>query len=891
VTFLRFPSVNFRQAAQGLIKPSNTPAAIVLVVVLMLGVFADYRNKEMLHQEQRADVLAEIGLIRARLEGNINANMHLVQGLVSTLSTEPEMSQQRFAELADELFNHPSQLRVIAGAPNLVVSLIYPVEGNEPVLGLDYRENEQQREAALRVRDTGQPVLAGPVDLVQGGRAFVGRFPVYARGADGRPNFWGILSAVIDADSLYLDSGLLDVDLPVHIALSGADGLGTNGAQFFGSKWVMANDPVAAEIMLPSGGRWQIAAVPKAGWGAARKDVLIFRVGVLLAGILILAPLLISARLTKERQRHIEELRSREADLERLSHRLELAIDVSQIGVWEVDLESQEILWDNRVNELYGMEKDGGPRTIEDWIRAVHPDDLERAEEEFRVAVEGMKRYSSEYRVVLPDGQIRNLRARAAIYKEIDGPLKMLGAEWDVTEDVALNQALGRARDLAERRYAELEAAKARIEHDSLHDALTGLPNRRYLDEVLKQRICAGGETAAILQIDLDRFKQINDTLGHAAGDAMLIHAASVLQANIGKEAFVARTGGDEFVVFCTASGPEFLAALAGRIIEQMRRPVPYQGHECRFGVSVGIASTYGADFDLKRLLVNADIALHRAKSRGRNRFEFFTGELQADIVRTKRIADEILSGLEQEEFVPHYQPQFDAETLDVIGVEALARWNHPSGVVRAPDYFLKVAEELNVVAAIDRTVLEQALRDSASWRARGIVVPKISVNVSARRLRDEELIESLRGLSFASGTVSFELVESIFLDESDDVIVSNIEQIKKIGLDIEIDDFGSGHASIVSLLKLKPQRLKIDRQLVMPIVGSPSHRQLVASIIEIGKSLDIEVIAEGVETMDHARILRDLGCRGLQGFAFARAMISEDFAGFVQSQTWRSAS
>jgi EAL domain-containing protein (putative c-di-GMP-specific phosphodiesterase class I) len=322
-----------------------------------------------------------------------------------------------------------------------------------------------------------------------------------------------------------------------------------------------------------------------------------------------------------------------------------------------------------------------------------------------------------------------------------------------------------------------------------------------------------------------------------------------------------------------------------------MQQPLVFQGHECRVGGSIGIASDMDAVADPLRLLVNADIALYRAKDRGRNRHQFFNDALQAEIVTTKRIADDILSGLEQQQFVAHYQPQFDAETLEVIGVEALARWNHPTEGLLAPAAFLKIAEELNVVGALDGVILHQSMADLQSWDDMKLGIPKVSVNVSARRLRDEELIDSLRLMDIRPGTIAFELVESIFLDENDELITWNVEQIKELGIDIETDDFGTGYASIVSLMKLQPRRLKIDRQLVKPIVHSAGQRRLVGSIIDIGHSLGIEVLAEGVETMEHASILRKLGCNALQGYAFAKPMNSTDLVSFVQSRRWRQAS
>jgi diguanylate cyclase (GGDEF)-like protein len=735
--------------------------------------------------------------------------------------------------------------------------------------------------------------------LVQGGQGFIGRFPVFIDSGDGNKTFWGIVSAVIDLERLYRDSGLLDAGLPIDVAIVGRDGLGGKGGQFYGPAAVLDHDPVVADILLPSGS-WQIAAIPKGGWDTTPPNAWLLRLLIFVAGALIMVPTVMTGRLIDERATNIGELRRRKAQLEMLSRRLELALDASDIGVWELNLETDELVWDERTNELFGHRADSGSRTYDHWASAVHPDDFAHAHDDFRLAVETMGTYRSEYRLLLKDGTVRHIRERGTAHKDPGEPAKMVGVNWDVTADVVLSEKLKRANMLTEARNAELEAAKARIEFNSLHDSLTGLPNRRYLDEMLAahgERVEASGERAALLHIDLDRFKQINDTLGHAAGDAMLMHAAKVLKSNLRGDDFVARVGGDEFVVLCRSDHPDAaawngeLAALADRIIAEMHQPVLYEGHECRFGVSIGIASDLDSIGDASRLLINADIALYRAKSRGRNRYQFFNEALQAEIVTTKRIADDILSGLERNEFVAWYQPQFDAATHAIVGVEALARWNHPADGLLQPASFMKIAEELNVVGMIDRMILEQTLQNFNEWSAAGLHVPKASVNVSARRLHDEQLIKSLRELKIKPGTISFELVESIFLDENDELIIWNVEQIKELGIDIEIDDFGTGYASIVSLLKLKPRRLKIDRQLVTPIVRSPAQRQLVGSIIDIGKSLGIEVLAEGVETMEHARVLQMLGCDALQGFAFSRPMSAAEFRDFVRARALRAAS
>ena len=571
-----------------------------------------------------------------------------------------------------------------------------------------------------------------------------------------------------------------------------------------------------------------------------------------------------------------------------MSRRVRLALDISSIGVFEANLTQGVTEWDDRMYDIYGLDKKQTVYVGDAWEKLLHPEDRDRVLEKMNFHLENLLPHSDEFRIVRPDGTVAYIRSRSQPFIESGtGDHKVIGADWDVSEDVEMQRQLRQARDLAEAHNRELEAARARIEHNALHDHLTGLPNRRYLDQILDG--IANDVNVAILHIDLDRFKEINDTAGHAAGDAMLRYAADVLSGCVRKEDFIARIGGDEFVVLSRSRSPQgYLIPLAKRIIRELCKPVEIGGISYRIGASIGIASRQKQGQDARQLLQNSDIALYRAKNLGRNRHEIFSPDMQHEIIRLKKTADEILQALERREFVPHYQLQFDARTLNVCGVETLARWNHPDKGVLSPDKFLTVAENLDVMATIDAQILEQAVRDFAKWQSAGLSIPKISVNVSARRLSDPQLDLSLKGLPIQPGTVSFELLESVFLDDHDRVVEENLRTLQSRGIDIEIDDFGSGHASIVGLVRLGPKMLKIDRELVQPILNSPEQRRLVRSIIDIGQSLNIRVMAEGVETAAHISILRDLGCDALQGFALARPMTAKDLPTFLRDSKWR---
>ncbi len=873
-------------------RPAFTPALIAAVVAALLGVAADGQQKQLALARARADALSELNLIQDRLEGDIRGEVQLVRGIAADIAVQANFDPASFDALCDHVLRSDSLLRNIAVAPGLVVAYECPLRGNEKAIGLDYRKNDEQREAALRTRDSGDVVLAGPVDLVQGGRGFIARLPVFVDGGDETRRFWGIVSAVIDLDALYRDAGLYARNLGVDVAISGRDGLGQDVHSFFGDARVFDDHPVTRFVSVPSG-MWRIAATPKGGWDAALAGRWWTRLIILFAGALIVAPAWLASRLIEERRAHFNRLAEREVELERLSRRLELALDASKVGVWDFNIDTHELVWDDRMNELYNYPLDGGPRDYRHWRDRLDDADVERAVTDFETAWR-KGRYESQYRLNLGDGRTRVVRAIGRVYIAPDLSSQIVGVNWDVTADVKLTEELTRSKALTEARNAELEAARADIEYNSLHDFLTRLPNRMYLERALTEhavRCAKSGGGVALLQVDLDGFKQINDTLGHSAGDAMLIHTAETISRHLRPGDFVARTGGDEFVVVCTADeGTVGLDELARRIIGDVGRPIVHDGHECRLGMSIGIAAAYGADVGRQRLLVDADLALYRAKSLGRNRFEFYTAALQAEIIDAKRTGDSIIGGLERREFIPYFQPQVDARSHEIVGVEALARWRHPTRGVVAPAEFIDIAEQLAVIAAIDRAVLEGALACHRRWRAEGLQPPRLSVNVSLRRLHEEGLIDALSALEIAPGELSFELVESIYLDERDDRFFENVEQIKALGVDIEIDDFGSGYASIVSLTKIKPRRLKIDRQLVTPIVRSAAQRRLVRSIVEIGRSLDIEVAAEGVETMEHAALLRDLGCSTLQGYAFAKPMAAEEFGARLRGRQRRIA-
>jgi len=467
-----------------------------------------------------------------------------------------------------------------------------------------------------------------------------------------------------------------------------------------------------------------------------------------------------------------------------------------------------------------------------------------------------------------------------------DGTPGIAGLLFDITEYHDQQQGaihdLGLLKREAEERAVLLAEANEKIEYVSLHDAHTGLANRRYLERRLEEAV-RKGERLAVLHVDLDRFKQINDTFGHFTGDYVLRQVAKTMVQESRLGDFVARVGGDEFAILCGYTGEAArVLAMAERLVERLSRPIRCKGVECRTGASIGVALPEFGTVEPRQLLLNADVALYRAKTGGRGRVEIFSRSMDAEMKLENRLSEDLIRGLERGEFRPVYEVQVRSDTFEICGVEALARWHHPKDGILAPGRFAAVAERDDRMGAIDSMILQTACVDMRKLREAGISIPQLSVNVSAQRLAGSELISELRALQIVPGSLSFELVETVLFDETDATWQWQIDRIRELGIGIEIDDFGTGYASIVSLLRLNPDRMKIDRQFTAALTGSDHARRVIAAMIEIGRSLGVDIVAEGVETLEQAHILREMGCSVLQGWLFSRPMDYDALAAFA---------
>ncbi|ARC89813.1 PAS domain-containing protein [Rhodovulum sp. MB263] len=536
-----------------------------------------------------------------------------------------------------------------------------------------------------------------------------------------------------------------------------------------------------------------------------------------------------------------------------------------------------------KFEDIMGLTREELDRRGGDVLLRVDPEDLPGVLDSIEDSARDLTLWSQRFRIRHPERGLIWLSGASAPRRQEDGTILWAGALHDVTGDVQREAELRQAHQLAEEMRAENE-------RQALHDGLTGLPNRRFYDRVLNARIEAaragqGPRDCVLIRIDLDHFKYVNDTLGHEAGDRVLIRVAEVLRRVLRSVDFVARIGGDEFSILLGAGMDQDNAReVVERVQKVLSRPLTYEGRLCRFGASFGIAHTGDVSEMGAELQLFADAALYRAKAGGRNRMEFFTADLHRNILNDRRIAVELHEALERDEFVPFFQPQIAAEDGHLVGAETLLRWRHPEKGLLCPNDFMHVAEQLRIVPEIDRIMMRKARSALERWQSQGLVLPKISFNVSSGRMHDPDVVSLARSMGGGGTRVTFELLESILVEEESDAFRFHLDQIREAGIDIEIDDFGSGHASIIGVMEIAPQALKIDRRIVRPVACDMRSRNLVRAIIEIAETLGIATVAEGVETEEQARILRSIGCNVFQGYLFSYPLSEDDFLAFARA-------
>ena len=463
---------------------------------------------------------------------------------------------------------------------------------------------------------------------------------------------------------------------------------------------------------------------------------------------------------------------------------------------------------------------------------------------------------SSDPRIVVPSGEIDHDLLAAVIAG---------GAAAMLLVGVVLAFA---DRQLTTMKLAAAEQAAAM----ALHDALTGLPNRRYLESAIEKRLgaCSESDRLAVIAVDLDRFKPVNDLYGHAVGDELLVHIAKLLASEAGEQGFVARLGGDEFVMLLPVTTEDALIARLAALVHSFDAPFAVAGNEISVGATLGVALAPGDGVGADMLMRRADVALYRAKEDGRGRYAFFEAGMDERVHERAALERDLRSAIRNDEIEAHFQPFVTLTTGAITGYEILARWTHPTRGAIPPTVFIKIAEETGQVGELCLNVLRRACTQSRTWPG----APTISLNIAAIQLRDaalpQKLLKVLVECGFPPQRLEIEITEDALVSDFDaarDILTS----LKNLGVSVALDDFGTGYSSLRHLRELPFDELKIDRSFVHSMHDSEEALTIVRTIVQLAHSLGLGVTAEGVETEEQARALQALGCQTGQGFLLGR--------------------
>jgi diguanylate cyclase (GGDEF)-like protein/PAS domain S-box-containing protein len=496
-----------------------------------------------------------------------------------------------------------------------------------------------------------------------------------------------------------------------------------------------------------------------------------------------------------------------------------------------------------------------------DFYDLMVAEDHDRVEADYSRQVQQRGSYRVEYQIRHRDGSLRWVEERGRPSYGPDGTVQWIdGVIMDLTERKELEQ---------------------RLAHDAAHDPLTGLPNRTLLLDHLDATLARGeraGTHTAVLFVDLDRFKLVNDAMGHIAGDELLVHFTRRLNSALRESDMAGRTGGDEFVIVCAdLEQPDEAEAIAGRVADVLGDPFTVQGRTVFVTASIGIALAE-AGADAGDVLRSADAAAYRAKDRGRNRYEVFDDALRAATTAALELETDLHRALERHQLFLRYQPVVELGSGRLLGAEALVRWQHPERGLLTPDQFLPAAEASGLVVAIGREMLDLATGALAAVPASSL--PTMNVNISPRELAQRDLVDRIREVlgenDVDARRLCIEITENAVLDELDTAI-ETLDAIRNLGVRLAIDDFGTGYSSLSYLRRLPVDTVKIDRTFTTELNTDHNDVTIVAGIIGLARGLGLQVVAEGVETERQAEILIELGCTQAQGYLYSPPVALDD--------------
>ncbi|MBK9236402.1 MAG: EAL domain-containing protein [Rhodoferax sp.] len=790
---------------------------------------------------------------------------------IAALVRQGQGSLPNFESVATQMLPFYPGIAALGLSPNGVIQHVVPLAGNEKSIGFNQLQDLAQNKEAIRARDTGQLTLAGPLKLAQGGLGVVGRLPIFLDDAKGERAFWGFTYVTLRFPQALQAAQLGELSRRgFAYELWRVDPTTGERQQIDASGSTALVSPAQRSVTLPNGS-WTLSIEPTKGW--TDRSRLLIKAAVALLICLMMAYLTHLLIALKEHEGRLEaEVRSRTLEIDQARQHLMATIAAVPDLLFELGLDGRYYSAHSAKPELLVHPPDD---LFGKTVAEVLPEDAAAVVmDALREAHQNGSSSGKQYQLTLPTG-----------------------LHWFEMSVARKQVPAGQASRfvMLSREITAHKAAHARIELLAHFDPLTGLPNRTLLSDRCSRALHTAHrqhESLSLMFIDLDHFKNINDSLGHGTGDALLVALASRLTATVREQDTVSRLGGDEFILVLPDTDARGAAQVAKKLLAAAMQPFVIDQHELTVTPSIGIALYPDDGSDFETLSRCADAAMYRAKQAGRNTYRLFTAQMQAETERTLLIENALRRALERGQLSLEYQPQLSLHPPRVIGAEALLRWHHPELGSVSPAEFIPVAESSGLILPIGQWVLDTALQQLKSWMEAGLQPVTMAVNLSSVQFRQSNLPElisrTLDELDLPAHLLEVELTEGSAMDDPL-AAIAVMSDLHERGIKLSIDDFGTGYSSLSYLKKFRATRLKIDQSFVRDITIDAEDRAIVSAIISMADSLGMSTIAEGVETTGQLDFLRERGCAAVQGYLFSRPLRPELFAAFVDQQTTQS--
>ncbi|QFR48619.1 EAL domain-containing protein [Sulfurimonas lithotrophica] len=567
---------------------------------------------------------------------------------------------------------------------------------------------------------------------------------------------------------------------------------------------------------------------------------------------------------------YIEHSSALTQELSKKQQHLNDAQRIASVGSWEYDVTTNKLNLSDEIYRILGIKKKSN-LTFSSFLNLTYKDDLNDVLNTINNAIEKGSVFNIKYRIQLHNNKIAYVRTKGKVRKKSSGDIKLTAVTVDITKDTHNEQM---------------------IERLAYYDSLTNLPNRILFKDRVKSAISNAKRhknKIAIMFLDLDNFKIVNDTLGHSVGDKLLIHVAKLLSSILRENDTISRVGGDEFTILLTdIQSEEDAQKIAKKIFDSLQGEHEIDFHRLLISTSIGIAIYPDSALDIDKLIRNADTAMYEAKKADKNNYKVFNNKMYAKIKNFVKVEKDLRIALDDEKaFEIFYQPKIKAQDGFVSGCEALVRWKHPKKGIIYPDEFIDIAEESALIIPIGNKIIEKTIKDLSEFNSKGYGTIKVAINLSAKQFTDNSLIgtiqKAIEKYDVHPSQLEFEITESISMQNISKTL-EVLHQLKQTGVSIAIDDFGTGYSSLSYLKQFPINTLKIDKSFVLDMTIDNDDKSIVNTIINMAHTLNFTTVAEGVETLEHADILTDMNCDELQGYYYSKPIAKDEFINFLKT-------